>query len=285
MMPSAADISYFLEVSKSLNLSRAAERLGITQPSLSQAIQRLEAAVGVSLLNRSKRGVTLNQAGRQFQSRARQILQDWESIRSRTLTSAQEVQGVYTLGCHVSVALSSVSQFLPVLLEKHPKLEILLKHDLSRKITEGVISSNIDLGIVVNPIRHPDLVIKKLYHDEVTFWTAPRSGSLLDLHASHGVLICDPDLHQTQWLLKALKKRGIQTRRILSTSSLEVIADLTAHGCGVGILPSRVAHRLHPGKLKRLPGLPAYSDEVSLIFRVENKSIRAVQAIAQAIQI
>lgn len=59
MMPSPADLSYFIEVGNVLNLSRAAERLGISQPSLTLSIQRLEHSVGTALLIRSNKGVTL----------------------------------------------------------------------------------------------------------------------------------------------------------------------------------------------------------------------------------
>ena len=62
MVPSAAELEYFLEVSSTLNLSRASERLGISQPSLSLAIKRLEQSVGTELFIRHKHGVTLTQA-------------------------------------------------------------------------------------------------------------------------------------------------------------------------------------------------------------------------------
>lgn len=65
MIPSVAELTYFLEVSNSLNLSRASERLGISQPSLSLAIKRLEQTIGTSLFLRHKHGVSLTQAGKQ----------------------------------------------------------------------------------------------------------------------------------------------------------------------------------------------------------------------------
>jgi len=61
MLPSAAELEYFLEVANTLNLSRASERLGLSQPSLSLAIKRLELSIGTQLFIRHKQGVTLTQ--------------------------------------------------------------------------------------------------------------------------------------------------------------------------------------------------------------------------------
>src|SRR5690348_9278165 len=98
MMPSSHDLTYFLEAAASLNFSRAAERLGITQPSLTLAIQRLENSVGAPLFFRSKKGVTLTQPGKQLMLHARELLQQWELVKGQVLASASEVQGCFTLG-------------------------------------------------------------------------------------------------------------------------------------------------------------------------------------------
>src|SRR4029079_13501420 len=153
MIPSSTDLTYFIEVASLLNLSRAAETLGISQPSLTLAMQRLEASVGTSILIRQKRGVTLTKAGKQLLAHARSLLEQWDSIKSAALASTYEVQGCFTLGCHPSVALYSLPHFLPGLLKKYPNLEIQLHHDSSRKITEKVINLSIDIGIVINPVK------------------------------------------------------------------------------------------------------------------------------------
>ncbi len=137
MIPSPSDLSYFLAVADLLNLSRAAERLGISQPSLTLAMRRIEETVGTPILIRHKRGVSLTKAGKQLLTHTRHIMQHWDCVKSATLASVNEIQGTFTLGCHPSVAICMAPLFLPDLLEKNPKLEINLKHDMSRKITEN----------------------------------------------------------------------------------------------------------------------------------------------------
>lgn len=284
MLPSAAELQYFLEIANTLNLSRAAERLGISQPSLSLAVKRLEESVGIQLLVRHKHGVTLTQAGKQLLLHTRQLLQDWENTKSRALASQQEVQGYFTLGCHSTIAIHTLSNFLAELMDNHPKLEIHLKHDLSRKITEKVINLSIDIGIVTNPFKHPDLVIRKLCSDEVTFWVGDGAREIQNIHSERAIILCEPDLTQTQSLLKKCKKAGIISERIMTVNSLEVIANLTANGCGIGILPSRVAKSMYPEKLKRIPKAPVYSDDICLVYRNENRNVQAVQTIINAIK-
>lgn len=284
MLPSAAELDYFLEVSTTLNLSRASERLGISQPSLSLAIKRLEHSIGTPLFVRHKQGVTLTQAGKQLLLHTRQLRQYWEHTKSQALASHQEVQGYFTLGCHSAIATYMMTGFMANLLELHPKLEIHLKHDISRRITEQVINLSIDLGIVVNPIRHPDLVILKLCQDEFTFWVSDGQRSIQNIRSKHAVLLCEPDLAQSQTLLKQCKQAGVQAERIMTINSLEVIANLTASGCGIGILPTRVVKAMYPDKLKRVAKAPVYKDEVCLIYRNENRNVRSIQAMAAAIK-
>ncbi|MGZ3768665.1 MAG: LysR family transcriptional regulator [Bdellovibrio sp.] len=285
MAPSFTDITYFLEVAQFKNISRAAERLGIAQPSLSAAIKRLEDCLGVTLFIRGRSGVQLTKAGKELSEQGRSLLLSWEQLRADINKKETEVSGQYVLGCHTSVALYSLSGFLPSLIQQYPDLEIKLAHDLSRKITERVISFEVDFGIVVNPFRHPDLVIRELCTDEVVFWTAPKPSSTQCLDKKKGVLVCDPNLIQVQKLIDDLEKKGRGFRRIIHSSDLEVISELTASGVGVGILPKRVATRISIHKLKPLDEkLPVFKDKICLIYRVDAQKTYGSRIIIDAIK-
>jgi LysR family transcriptional regulator, cell division regulator len=283
MFPSPSDLQYFIEVSHTLNISRAAERLGISQPTLTLAVKRLEHSFGVPLLIRSKSGVRLTQAGLQLVSQARLLLYEWERIRGDAIRNESEVRGRYLIGCHPSVAIYSLPDFLPELLQENPALEIKLVHDLSRKITEDVISFKVDFGIVVNPWDHPDLVIKPLLTDEITLWTGKKPSPLQDPSSGEGVLICDPDLVQSQVLMKQMAKREIIFRRIVTTSSLEVITALVSAGAGVGILPGRVAQAA--GLKLLMKEAPKFSDKICLIYRADAQRSKASRLVAKKIEL
>lgn len=278
-LPSPSDLAYFLEIAAVGNLSRAANRLGLSQPSLSLSIRRLETQIGVALLRRSRTGVELTPAGVQLASRAKRLVESWEQIGADAARSTNEVVGSYTIGCHVSVALYSLPSVLPKLVAEFPGLDLKLIHDLSRKIAEDVVARRADLGIVINPPAHPELVLRPLGTDSVGFWAAKK--------APHDVLIYDPDLVQSQDLLKRAARQAFQPLRHLTTTSLEVVRELTLSGAGVGILPGRVVAGPRAEKspaVLPLKHLPTYEDRIVLVYRSEDRDLRAVRVISERVQ-
>lgn len=285
MLPSFHDINYFLEVAETKNISRAAERLGITQPSLSSAIKRLEDSFGTQLLIRSRSGVQLTKAGEELFAKGRLLILNWEQLRTEINRRESSVSGQYIIGCHTSVALCTLPQFIPKLLIQNPDLEIKLLHDLSRKVTETVISYKADFGIVVNPVKHPDLVIREICTDEVSFWKARKNSPNQDLRSDQKVLVCDPNLTQTQKLIADLEKKKIHFKRQIHSSSLEVITDLTLQGAGIGILPKRVATRYPFFDIELVDKrLPHFKDRICLIYRGDAQRTKGHAIIAKAIR-
>jgi len=282
MMPTPSELNYFVEVASTLNISRAAERLGISQPTLSLAIRRLEDAISTPLLIRGKSGVALTRAGQKFLSQARHLLSEWEKLTSEAIRAESHLTGRYILGCHPSVALYTLPHFLPKLLHTYPDVEIKLMHGLSRQVTDDVIGFKVDFGLVVNPVKHPDLVIKILARDEVTLWSSPRGKAQAEAEAGEGVLICDPDLVQTQSVLKQLASRGMPFRRTITTGNLEVVASLTAASAGLGILPGRVATRESHWGLKPLVNAPRFQDRICLIYRADAHKSAASRLLIKA---
>lgn len=285
MEPSSSDLRYFIEVAKHGNISKAAANIGISQPSLSVALKRIEQCLGEKILIRGKRGTKLTKSGEVLFASSLSMIQAWDQIAIQVKSVNFKISGEYTIGCHSEVAIDSLPLFLPDLLEKFPELSINLKHNLSRAITSDVIDSKIDIGIVVNPQLHPDLIIKNLTNDQVSFWVGPGAKPIQSPFLSEAVLVCDTELHQSQLLIEKSKKAGFKFRRIISTSDLEVALALVANGCGVGIFPSDVALRHSYLKLKRIPNSPAISDQVALIYRMENRCVTAINEIVAAITV
>ena len=277
MLPSHNDIIYFVEVARSENLSRAAERLGVSQPSLSVSMKRLEEDIGAQLLVRSKSGVRLTRAGHRLLRQSQNLLNQWQDLKTEITKDEKSLVGNYSLGCHSSVALYTLPLFANKLVKDNPGLELSLHHDLSRKINEAVVNFKLDFGIVINPVHHPDLIIKPICTDTVGFWTAPKN-------PNKDVLICDHNLLQTQSLLKKIKSSKTPFKRHISSLDLEVVAALTASGAGCGILPSRVAQRVKSYGLKPLPGSwPSFQDKVALVYRADTQTTPAARQLARYI--
>jgi DNA-binding transcriptional LysR family regulator len=284
MLPNAADLSFFLEVANTGNMSRAAERLGVTQPALSQSMKRLETAFDQQLLLRGKGGVTLTKSGEKLFTGARGLLDEWERLKEDSARDAENLRGRYSLGLHSSVALYTVKHFVPQLLSQYPGLEFKLVHDLSRKITEDIISFKIDFGLVINPVSHPDLVIRELFKDEVCFWKSKKKTAANDMTSEDKVLIVEPDLSQSQDLLAKLAKKKITFKRIITSSNLEVIKELVISGAGIGILPGRVVGD-DAKKLQVLGSqFPKFSDRLCLIYRADIQKSTASRQLTALIQ-
>lgn len=276
MLPSSNDIQYFLEVSKTLNLSRSAERLGVTQPTLTLAIKRLESSLGVSLLIRSKSGVSLTRHGESFQRESKKFLEEWYELKSKIIKERDDIRGIYSLGIHPSVALYTLGDFIPDLYKSYPHLEVRLEHNSSRIITEQVISHQLDLGIVVNPVAHPDLVIIKLISDEVSLWESAEN-------KNKDVLLCDPELTQTSTLMQKIKKQKFTFNRIINSRNLEVLTNLVESGAGVGILPGKVV-AASKGKLTSVKNAPIFKDNICLVYRCDRVKTKASELLISKIK-
>lgn len=267
------DVKYFITASETLNITRASEIIGISQPALSYAIKRLENELGGQLLIRLKNGIQLTKLGEEFKVRSRRLVYEWEQAQNLANPETGLVQGSYTFAIHPSVALYALEFFIPKLQSDFLGLDFKFTHGLSREMTEKVISWEADFGIVVNPIKHPDLVIRKLYNDEVTiFYTKDAQDKL----------IYDQNLAQSQYILKKLGKKKNFSGEI-NSGNLELVAKLTALGLGYGLLPATIASQY--ANLKRLSGSPIFKDEICLVYRPEKHNNSVSKRIIETIKL
>lgn len=251
------DIKYFIAASDTLNITRASEIIGISQPALSYSIKRLENKLGGSLFIRLKNGIQLTKLGEEFKQRSHRLIYEWEQVQNIAHPESGLIQGNYTIALHPSVALYALQYFMSKLQADFPKLDFNFIHGHSREMTEKVISWEADFGLVVNPIQHPDLVIIKLSTDEVSIFYAENA---------QNKLIYDRKLAQSQYILKEINRK-VAFNGVINSTSLEVIAKLTALGLGYGILPTRVTYQYT--HLKKLNDAPVFRDEICLVYRPE----------------
>lgn len=270
------DLKYFIEISKTLHLSRAAERLGLTQPSLSHCLKRMEDSVGHALFLRSKKGLTLTPAGQKLLQSAVTLLQHWEDVVHAAQAEATQVTGTIRIGCHSAVANYMLPRFLPQFLKQNSQVNFQLRHGLSRHMTEQVISGQLDVAIVVNPVKHPDLILKEVETDRVTLWKTKTC-------TNPDVLIVEPDLLQTQKLLNHFSSRGFRFSRIIESSSLEVISQLVNSGAGYGILPERVIRAIAAEGLISVKDAPEVKDRICLIFKSEFRKSKRGQELIRSV--
>jgi DNA-binding transcriptional LysR family regulator len=283
MLPSPAELTYFFEIANKLNVSKAAITLGVSQSSLSFAIQKLEKTLGVSLFIRHKHGVTLTRSGEKLFCRTKKLLAEWEETCQQTTDAHQSLKGITTIGCNTTIGFF-LHILLRPLLDRNPELTFHLKHDISTETTLDVINSKVDIGFVVNPSKHPDLIIRKLFRSEMACWKNDTLHDIQNIHSNKLVVICDTNLPQTQNILKKLRKQIAHPMRIMSVNSLEVIAHLTIQGCGIGILPACFVQNSYANKLRRLMDMPVCMYDLYLIYRKENRNVKIIEIVIDEIK-
>lgn len=254
------DIINFVESSTCLTIVQAAKKLEISQPALSESIQRLERDLGFVLLYRSRSGIQLTPSGKLFLIKAQRMIQAIDELDLDTDLQAVFGGRTISIGCHPTVGQYLLPKALSYLKQQSADYRIDLRHDLSRNIQSEIQRGHIDIGVVINPSEVPDLVIQKLATDTVCVWS-----NRLESEIQHDTVICHQNLFQTQSILKKWSKKP---KKIINTESLELITRLVGEGIGFGIIPER-AVRLTGINLKKMTSMPSYKDQLSLVYRPE----------------
>lgn len=270
-----AALRYFVSIAELGSLTAASRALRVSQPSLTVALRKLEEDLGTTLFVRTSRGVRPTASGEALLKHARQVLRALSDARAEIEGLEKEPRGRFALGCHESLGAYFLPGFMAAFLERHPAIELALWNGNSRDVHRAVVERVVDVGIVVNPEPHPELVVQPLFQDRVELVVSSslrRSGrreplALLRTHP----LIYVPALRQVQYLLGALEQRALRASRPLPCSSMELVKSLVLDGAGVGILPRRVAsHRVPAGRLVALSeSLPVYEDAIALVRRAD----------------
>jgi DNA-binding transcriptional LysR family regulator len=158
-------LRYFLAVSEELHFGRAAERLHIAQPPLSQAIRRLEDELGVQLLHRTSRVVTMTQPGTVFAQEARKAL----AAVDLAVAEARRASGAGSalrIGCLPHLPIERLLRFLGALHERDPSMETHVTHSLTLEQVRRLRDGELDIGIFDYAGDYADIATEALFAGE-----------------------------------------------------------------------------------------------------------------------
>lgn len=248
------DLRLFLETASSRTMSESARRLGITQPALSESIRRLEDDTGSPLFYRAKSGIALTPQGRRILEKAKSVMGLINEMESEHESALPTI----VIGAHPLVASYSLPTALANLQKLEPAYRISVENAHSRQVQEWIQQGRVDVGLVVNPVSNPDLIIRTISKDKIAVWMH-KGGALNEQ------ILYNPEMFQAQTILRQWKKRPEQ---LMSLGSLELIVRLTSARLGYGILPTRAVELMH-APLVRAPHTPEYQDQICLVYRPE----------------
>ena len=241
-------LQYAVAVADTLSFRRAAERCGVSQPSLSSQLAELEAGLGVRLFERDRRRVLITSAGEALVERARRILVEVDELYRAAAERTDPLKGSLRLGIIPTIAPYLLSHASPRVSAAYPELTIEWVEDKTEALVRGVSSGELDGALLANEAELGALATAPVATDE--FWLAgPAAHPLLqaetpaDIDELEGerVLLLD-DGHcfrqQTLEVCTAARARELELR----ATSLHTLVQMVAQGAGLTLLPEMSLH-------------------------------------------
>lgn len=158
-------LQMFVAVAEELHFTRAAERLSMAQPPLSQQIRRLERELGVRLLTRTSRKVELTAAGRQLLEGARELFAKRSEVVNAVKRAAGGETGVLRLGAGASAAFGVIARLVRAFRSAYPDVAVELDELESDSIIAGLILGELDVAIIRGPFSHAELATRPLLRE------------------------------------------------------------------------------------------------------------------------
>jgi LysR family transcriptional regulator, transcription activator of glutamate synthase operon len=239
---------YFESVSRHLHFTRAAEELNVAQPSVSQQIRKLEAELGAPLFHRMKRRVTLTEAGQTFLPHARAVLQRLDEARFEVQELTGLRKGSLAVGAPPSVGTHLLPRALAAFSERHPGISLAFREAGSRTLLSLLEDGELDLAVVIQPIRHPALETMPLLEEELllavprqhALATGSRRIRLTQLRDEPFVLLREGAYDLREQTLAACRRAGFEPRVALDGGEMDSMLRFVAAGIGLAILPEMV---------------------------------------------
>lgn len=248
-------LHYFVTIAETGHLTRAAARLGLQQPPLTQQLRRLEAEVGTPLFVRSARGMALTPAGAALLPEARAALAAARRGAEAAVRAAQGVSGRLALGFATSAATHPL---VPALIrrfaEQHPAIDLRVQEANAAALTTSLSQAAIDVALLRVPVatpegvvalellREPALLVLPAGHRLLGAWVPGQQGPALRLHQLAGerfILVRRgnaPGLYAN--LVAACARAGFAPHAPLEVDRMLSNVNLVAAGMGVSVVPA-----------------------------------------------
>jgi DNA-binding transcriptional LysR family regulator len=251
---SLARLSCFVAVAEELHFGRAAERLHMTQPPLSRQVQQLENELGVQLIDRTTRTVTLTPAGAAFLPDARRILQLAEGAAQTVKRIPAGDLGTVVVGFTAASAHAVLPRLLERMRERLPDVKLDLREMVTAAQIEGLMTGELDLGMARPPLKRPGLVSRPLLHEQLVA-ALPAGHPLADM--SRQLTLTDLDgqdvimyspvqaRYFNELLISTFTIAGATPRYVQYVTQVHTMLVLVRSGIGIALVPASAA-TLHP---------------------------------------
>lgn len=282
-------LEIFLAVAETGSFSKGAEATFITQSTVSQHISSLESDFGVKLLDRTGRGALLTEGGKVLFQHARQVIADVDAINK----AMQRFKGIedteLKIGGSNIPANYMIPQLLPILIERFPKLRMVLIQGDSQEVLEKLGREEIELGIVGSRFDEEGFDFAPLGRDEISLvvnqahpWNGRKSVALEEL-INEPLVLREPGSGTGKTVGEALTKAGIPPQKLKVTAYLgsnEAVKHAVIGGLGISFVSELSVRK----ELERqeLSIVPVKGLKISRHFYLASRSGRELSPAAKA---
>jgi DNA-binding transcriptional LysR family regulator len=268
-------LRYFVMVAEELHFGRAAERLHIAQPALSQQIQTLEGAIGVQLLRRTKRHVELTDAGRLFLEQARLTVMQAEQTAQVAAQASRGAIGRLALGFTEMTLYSVMPAIARAYRARYPEVDLTLYEMCTEEQVRALQSGHIQVGLLHPPLRANDIHISPIFCE-------PLIVALPDEHAlAHLPDVAPAQLAEDMFILfprddgpclydqiiSMCRQAGFSPRIAYETPLPQTKIGLVAVGVGITLTAASMANLQRPGVVYKSLREPTPELETAVAWR------------------
>jgi DNA-binding transcriptional LysR family regulator len=247
----------FRVIAETLNFTKAAEMLNLTQSAVSHQIKALESELGAPLFIRAKRGVILTSAGKVALEYASRILDEAEEMKERVAGREAALVGQVRVAAATQALVYLFSPFFESFIEENEGIELLFRTTVSTEQTvTDILNGTADVGFASMPTYSPTLSVKELIEDELVLVAAPKH-RFADLKT-----VKPKDLEKERWILfergssirratdSFFKKLKLEPAKALESNDTYFVKLMIEKDLGVSLLPSwAVREEVENGKL------------------------------------
>jgi LysR family hydrogen peroxide-inducible transcriptional activator len=250
-------LRYVVAVAHAGNFSRAAEQCHVSQPSLSQQIQKLEKELGERLFDRMKREVKLTPHGESFLRRAVRVLEEVDTAKREAKDATDLLRGTVTLGVLPTIAPYLLPEVITEYIEKYPRVEIVVQEDTTVHLLKLLVACEIDFALASQPIWDARLEVRELFSEELLLALPPghpltrkRTVGASDLEGQALIVMKEGHCLGDQ-VLNFCDRSDLHPNISFRSAQLETIQSLVCAQMGLSLIPAMAAK---PGQR----GVPQY---------------------------
>ncbi len=286
-------IRYFAVLAKALQFRRAAEQLGISQPSLSLQIDAFETALGTQLVERRRNGLILTMAGRAAALRADQILGQVDALEQVARPTEGALSGTLRLGTSPTLGPYLLPRALRHLHQLHPELKLVIRDAAPKELTEDLMAGRHDLILTELPVARAETHVVDLFREPLLLAVShshPLAQAEMVRHAdlvAESMISLSADFLLHRQILDLCETVGATLRDEFEGTSLDALRQMVSLEMGVTLLPALYVDsevNRTGSDVAALVLRPPLYRQIGLVWRSTSGQPRAFQTLAGIIR-